>query len=244
MGERLRRMKSETDALIRVVLADDHAVVRNGIRDFLQDEPDIRVVGEASDGLAARRLIAELRPDVAILDVRMPGATGIEVVEWLREERLPVRTLVLTAFDDEPVAMRALQAGAHGYVLKTADAEEIIEAVRSVAEGQMALDPLMAQKLALRALRGESLTPAERTGKTALPLGIEPLSDRERAVLVLAAAGLTNRAIGLHLSISDRTVQGHLAHIFAKLQVGSRTEAVTRALHLGLIELPSGAGEP
>lgn len=228
-----------TPTPIRVLLADDHAVVRTGIRDFLQDEPDIEVVAEAADGLAAQRLIRQHLPDVAILDVRMPGATGIEVVQWLRAAGLPVRALMLTAFDDEPIATLALQAGAHGYVLKTADAEEIVDAVHTVAAGSIALDPLMAQKLALQVLKGGS-TPASAT----LPFGIEPLTDRERAVLVLVAAGLTNRAIGLQLVISDRTVQGHLANIFSKLQVASRTEAVTKAVHLGLIELPTGPTSP
>lgn len=217
---------------IRVLLADDHAVVRTGIRDFLQDEADIEVVAEAADGLAAQRLIRQHLPDVAILDVRMPGATGIEVVQWLRAEKLPVAALVLTAYDDEPFAATALQAGARGYVLKTADSDEIVDAVRTVHAGRLAIDPVVAHKLALRALSGGVLSQA------VLPSGVEPLSDRERAVLVLAAAGLTNRAIGLQLSISDRTVQGHLANIFGKLQVGSRTEAVTRALQLRMIDLP------
>jgi DNA-binding NarL/FixJ family response regulator len=225
---------------IRVLLADDHAVVRQGIRDFLQAEPDIDVVAEAADGPTAQRLLEQLLPDVAILDVRMPGATGIEVVEWLRARNLPTRALVLTAFDDEPIATRALQVGAYGYLLKTADAEEIVEAVRSVAAGSIRLDPLIAQKLAVQALRGASSPHGAPSASPALPFGVEPLSDRERAVLVLAAAGLTNRAIGHQLTISDRTVQGHLANIFGKLQVGGRTEAVTRALHLGLIELPTG----
>jgi two-component system, NarL family, response regulator LiaR len=212
---------------IRVLLADDHAVVRKGICDFLQEEPDIQVVAEAADGLAARQLIQELMPDVAILDVRMPGATGIEVVHWIREQKLPVRVLILTAYDDEPFAAMALQAGALGYVLKNADAEEIVGAVRGVYAGRLILDPAVARKLALRALQEDAPAP-----------GVEPITERERAILALVAAGLTNRAIGVQLQISDRTVQGHLANIFAKLQVGSRTEAVTKALQLGLIDLP------
>lgn len=224
---------------IRVLLADDHSVVRNGIRDFLHAEADIEVVAEASNGTAAQLLIREHRPDVAVLDVRMPGATGIEIVQWLRSEGLPVRALMLTAFDDEPIATMALQAGALGYILKTADAEEIVEAVRVVAAGNIALDPLLAQKMALRLLDGGS--PATRA---AAPPEIEPLTDRERAVLLLAAAGLTNRAIGLQLAISERTAQGHLANIFGKLHVSSRTEAVTKALHLGLIELPTQLNTP
>lgn len=232
------RLHDSRSDVIRVLLADDHAVVRKGIRDFLQEEEDIEVVAEAADGLAAQRLIRQYLPDVAILDVRMPGATGIEVVQWLRAEALPVAALVLTAYEEEPFAAMALQAGARGYVLKTADADEIVEAVRTVYAGRMAIDPLVAHKLALQALGGGMTTQA------ALPPGVEPLSDRERAVLVLAAAGLTNRAIGLQLSISDRTVQGHLANIFGKLQVGSRTEAVTKALQLRFIALPDQPDVP
>jgi DNA-binding NarL/FixJ family response regulator len=210
--------------------------VRTGIRDILQDEADIEVVAEAADGLTAQRLIRQHLPDVAILDVRMPGASGIEVVQWLRAEHLPVAALILTAYDDEPFAALALQAGARGYVLKTADAEEIVEAVHTVSAGRLAIDPVVAHKLALQALGGGT------AAQPAQPFGIEPLTDRERAVLLLAAAGLTNRAIGLKLSISDRTVQGHLANIFGKLQVASRTEAVTKAFQLKLIELPDGTG--
>lgn len=228
----MRQSRTESKP-IRVILADDHAVVRKGIREFLQDEPDIEVIAEAADGLAVQQLIRRLLPDVVILDLRMPEATGIEVVKWMRAEDLPVAALILTAYDDEPFAATALQAGARGYVLKTADAEEIIESVRTVHAGRIAIDPLVANNLALQVLSGGLASSQSR-----LPPGIEPLSDRERAVLVLAAAGRTNRAIGLQLSISDRTVQGHLANIFGKLQVASRTEAVTKALHLKLIDLP------
>lgn len=213
-------------APIRVILADDHAVVRKGIREFLEDEDDIQVLAEASDGLAAQALIQAHRPDVAILDVRMPGATGIEVARWVRSQGLPVRVLIVTAYDDNPFVTAALQAGANGYVMKDADADEIIAAVRAVHHGQTALDPAVARVL---------VTPATPAGGAAF----EALSEREYAVLELAARGLTNRGIGATLAISDRTVQGHLANIYAKLQVNSRTEAVTKALQLGLFQLPA-----
>ncbi len=210
---------------IRVLLADDHAVVRKGIREFLEEASDIVVVAEAADGEEAKHLIRRHLPDVAILDVRMPKATGIDVTRWIRNTFSSIGVLILSAYDDDPFVMAALRAGANGYVLKTAEADEIIAAVRAVHRGQSALDTTIAQKL-LTHLTNE---------RTSMP--IEDLTPREREVLTLAAKGLTNRAIGQKLGISDRTVQGHLANIYAKLQVGSRTEAVTKALQLGLITL-------
>lgn len=211
---------------IRVILADDHAVCRQGIRSFLEEIEDITVLGEAGDGEAAQQLIATHQPDVAILDVRMPRMTGIEVTRWIREQSLPIGVLMLSSFDDEPLVRASLQAGANGYVLKDADADHLAAAVRSVHNGQVTLGPSITQKLMAR-YAGTSQNEAL----------IEPLTERERVVLRLAATGLTNRAIGLKLEISDRTVQGHLANTYEKLQVNSRTEAVTKAIQLGLIEL-------
>jgi DNA-binding NarL/FixJ family response regulator len=219
-------------AAIRVVLADDHAVVRKGIREFLEEDGEIEVLAEASDGERVKGLIREHVPDVAILDIRMPGATGIEVTRWVRSQALPVKVLILTAYDDNPFVMAALQAGANGYVMKDADSDQIIAAVRAVHHGQTALDPAVAQRLVK--------PPVTHSASDATL--VEPLTERELAVLELAARGLTNRRIGTQLAISDRTVQGHLANIYAKLQVSSRTEAVTRAIQLGLIHLPE-AGE-
>lgn len=213
---------------IRVVLADDHAVVRKGIHDFLVEEGDIDVVAEASDGEMVKQLILEHRPDVVILDVRMPGATGIEVTRWVREQGLPLKVLILTAYDDRPFVTAALQAGANGYVLKNADAEQITAAVRAVFYGYAAFDP---------AVTAKALTQGPGAGSRAAA-AVEPLTEREQDVLKLAARGLTNRGIGVQLKISDRTVQNHLANIFEKLMVGSRTEAVTKAIQLGVFELP------
>ena len=215
---------AETDQPIRVVLADDHAVVRQGIRQFLETGSNITVVAEASDGLEAIKLIREHRPDVAVLDIQMPGQSGIEVTRTLRAERFPVGILILTAFDDEPYIRAVLQAGANGYVLKTADAQEIVEAVQAVNEGKSALDPTIARKLLSQLARPE-----------AVMTSVEPLTERELEVLRLAAKGYTNKAIGAQLSISDRTVQGHLAKIYDKLHSASRTEAVMRGVTLGLI---------
>ena len=215
---------AEIDQPIRVVLADDHAVVRQGIRQFLETGSNIAVVAEASDGLEAVQLIREHRPDVAVLDIQMPGQSGIEVTRRLRAERFPVGILILTAFDDEPYIRAVLQAGANGYVLKTADAQEIVEAVQAVNEGKSALDPAIARKLMAQMARPE-----------AMATRVEPLTERELEVLRLTAKGYTNKAIGAQLSISDRTVQGHLAKIYDKLHSASRTEAVMRGVTLGLI---------
>ena len=212
---------------IRVVLADDHAAVRKGIRDFLEEDGEIKVVAEAGDGEKVKDLIRIHQPDVAILDIRMPGATGIEVAHWIREQALPVKALILTAYDDDPFVVAALQSGAHGYMLKNAEADEMTRAVRCVYHGEPALAPCIAQKLM-----------GHMVGNDQSNTGVDLVTDREREALQYAALGMTNRGIGLKLAISDRTVQGHLASIYGKLQVGSRTEAVMKALQMGMIQLP------
>jgi DNA-binding NarL/FixJ family response regulator len=212
-----------TNDLIRVLLADDHAIVRAGIRQLLEHSGDIQIVAEASDGEVAKTYIQQYRPDVAVLDIQMPKASGIEVTRWVRTNMPGVGVLILTAYDDDPYVMAVLQAGANGYVLKTASTEELIRAVHEVHEGKSVLDAAITQKLMAR-MFSSSKSPI-----------IEELSGRELEVLSLAAKGFTNKAIGVQLGISDRTVQGHLAHIFDKLQAGSRTEAVMRAVSLGWI---------
>lgn len=207
---------------IRVLLADDHAVVRAGIRQFLETAGDIVVEAEARDGEEAIRLIEQNPPDVALLDIQMPKMTGIEVTRWIRAHFRNLGVLILTAYDDEPFALAVLQAGANGYVLKTASPREIIQAVRDVHAGKSAVDATIAQKLVARLAREKSM-----------PVGA--LTEREMEVLALVAKGFANKAIALQLTISDRTVQGHLAHIFDKLQAASRTEAVMRAVSLGWI---------
>ena len=224
---------TETAQPIRVILADDHAVVRQGIRQFLETAANIAIVAEASNGMEAMRLIREHRPDVAVVDIQMPGQSGIEVTRTIRAERLPVGVLILTAFDDPPYVKAVLQAGANGYVLKTADASEIVEAVQAVSEGQSVLDRAIARKLMAQLSEPEVSRPDTT---------VEPLTGRELEVLRLAAKGYTNKAIGAELSISDRTVQGHLAKIYDKLGAASRTEAVMRAVALGWI--PPMLGEP
>ncbi len=218
---------SKNSTPIRVLLADDHAVVRAGIRQFLEHAGDIQVIAEADDGEAAKALIAEQLPDVAVLDIQMPKASGIEVTRWVRAQfNQPEHTigvLILTAYNDDPYVMAVLQAGANGYVLKTASPQEIISAVRDVHAGKSALDAVITQKLM-----------AQMVQQTKAP-AVEPLTEREMEVIAMAAKGYTNKAIGGQLGISDRTVQGHLAHIFDKLRATSRTEAVMRAVSLGWV---------
>ncbi|NIW46620.1 MAG: response regulator [Gammaproteobacteria bacterium] len=214
---------------IRVLLADDHAVVRAGICQFLEQADDIDVIAEAGDGQEAIDLISERQPDVAVLDIQMPKASGIEVTRWVREHQREVGVLILTAYDDDPYVMAVIQAGANGYVLKTASPEEIIQAVKDVHEGKSALDSEIVQKMVAQVSSGIQEQPVDK------------LTERELEVLALVAQGYTNKAIGVQLGISDRTVQGHLAHIFSKLQSASRTEAVMRAVSLGW--LPSDLGE-
>lgn len=215
--------------VIRTLLADDHAVVRAGICQFLEAEKDIEVVAVAADGEETKSLILSESPDVAVLDIQMPKATGIEVARWARAEGLELGILILTAYDDDPYVMAVLQAGANGFVLKTAEPADIVSAVRDVYHGKSVLDP---------AVTGAVM--AQITGRTEFQQ-VEPLTDREMEVLRLVAQGFTNKAIGIQLGISDRTAQGHLAHIYSKLHVSSRTEAVMRAVSMGWISTDIGA---
>jgi DNA-binding NarL/FixJ family response regulator len=219
-------MAAQTETTIRVLLADDHGIVRAGIKQFLEQSPDIRVIAEASDGKEACALLESVCPDVAVLDIKMPQMSGIEVTRWVRQKRLPIGVLVLTAFDDDPYVRAVLQAGANGFVLKTAEPGEIVQAVRDVNQGKMVLDPALAQKLILKIDEKAAAGP------------IEALTERELQILALTSKGFTNKAIGVQLGISDRTVQSHLANIFQKLNAESRTEAVMLAVSLGLI--PAG----
>ncbi len=211
---------------IRVLLADDHVLVRQGIHQFLEEAAGIEVIAEADDGAEAIRLVKEHRPDVAVLDIRMPHVTGVEATRRIKQHHPEVRVLILTAYDDDPYVFALLQAGADGYVLKTAPADALIQAVRDVYAGAAALSPAIATKVVRQLSQQRPAGAADQ---------VEPLTEREIEVLRLAAHGMTNREIGGELDISHRTVQGHLANVYGKLQVNSRTEAVTEALKRGWI---------
>lgn len=215
---------SKSEVLIRVLLVDDHAIVRVGIRDVVNQASDICVVAEADDGETARRLIREKQPDVLVLDIRLPSVSGIEVARWARSAYPDIAILILSAYDETPFVAAAIQAGVNGYILKTASPEVIVQGIRDVYEGKSAFDNIIARKV-MDYIAG-------RPGSTPQ---FDALTERELEVLSLAGQGHTNKVIGAQLGISGRTVQGHLARIFKKLQVNSRTEAVLRAVNFGLI---------
>lgn len=222
-----RNGEQEDDRLIRVLLADDHALVREGTRRLLESEHDVEVVAEAASGEEAVEAVARLRPNIAIMDIAMPGMSGIEATREIKGMCPETAVLVLSAYDDEPYLIALLEAGAAGFLLKNVHGEELINAVRAVARGESVLQPSLTEKL-MRRLSNRS-SPAQR------PLDL--LSEREFDVLRLAARGLPNKEIARRMGLSIRTVHSHLANIFTKMQVGSRTEAVLLALRQGLISL-------
>jgi len=223
---------------IRILLADDHVLVREGTRELLEREPDLEVVAEVGDGQQAVALAVELRPDVAVLDAAMPGLNGVEAARHIRAACPDTAVLILSAYDSDAYLFAALEAGATGYLLKSSPVQELVRAVRTLHAGGSALHPDMARKLVDRF--------AQPGGRAAAPSpslnGVEALSDRELEVLRLAAQGLTNQDIARRLNIGRRTVQSHLAGIFAKTGSQSRTEAVVAALRKGWLSLEETEG--
>jgi len=204
--------------MIRVLVADDHPIVRGGIVALLSAADDMSVVAEASDGLEAVRLAAEHRPDVVLMDLRMPGLDGDEATARILAANPAARVVILTTYESDASILTAIEAGASGYLLKAAPQEEILAGVRSVARGEVALAPSIAAMLVQRVAR-----PAVS------------LSPRETEVLALVAQGSSNPAIAAALFVSEATVKTHLLHVFEKLGVSDRTRAVTRAMELGLL---------
>ena len=216
---------------IRVVIAEDHVFVREATRQLLEQEPDIEIVGEAANGAEAVDLVSRLSPDVAILDISMPVMGGIEATERIKAVRPATAVLILTQYDDDQYVFALLAAGAAGYLLKDVPSTEIVRAVRSVHAGEPVLHPAIAKKVLAR-LGAEEHQERARGREDG-----ELLTERERETLRLAACGMSNARIAARLLISLRTVQVHLTHIFQKLGVGSRTEAVITGLRLGLLRL-------
>jgi DNA-binding NarL/FixJ family response regulator len=206
---------------MRVLLAEDHKLVRQGTRLYLESM-GVEVIGEATSGREAVEMARALHPDVVIMDIHLPELTGIEATRRILHDNRDIRILVLTAYDDPVYVQALLDAGADGYILKSAELSEMFRALNEVAVGHTAFDPQVLHKAALHHERE-----AQR----------EELTEREVEVLAAAARGLTNKEIGKALYISDRTVQGHLQNIYQKLGVTTRTEAVTTGLSLGLIPL-------
>jgi len=214
---------------IKILIADDHAVVREGTRQILEQEADLAVVAEAGDGEEAVRLAGTSQPDVAIVDIAMPKLDGIEATKRIKALYPTIAVLILTAYDDDQFVFSLLEAGAAGYLLKSVRGRELIDAVRAIYAGESVLHPSIARKVLNRF--------APVSGKLREQKPVEVLTEREREVLKLATQGLSNQDIANELCLSLRTVQAHLGHIFNKLQVSSRTEAVVRALKEGWITL-------
>ncbi len=210
---------------LRLVLVDDHPVVRTGLRGMFESDPGFAVVGEAADGAEAVECVADLRPDVVLMDLQMPVVDGVEAIRRIRALAGPPPVLVLTTYDSDVQILRAIEAGAAGYLLKDAPRETLFAAVRSVAAGGSPLAPTVAARLLGRLGPGGSG-------------GGETLTVRELEVVRLVARGASNREVARDLRISEATVKTHLLKIFAKLGVADRTSAVTSALERGLIELP------
>lgn len=214
--------------LIRVLLADDHIMVREGTREILEREPDLCVVAEAGDGRETIALVERERPDVAVVDISMPVMNGIEATKGIKRISPQTAILILTAYDDDEYVFAILEAGAAGYLLKNARGSELIDAVRRVHAGESVLHPSITAKV----LRWATHKKEPQEGAQA-----DTLTEREHEVLRLAAQGLSNRQIAEELVVSPRTVQSHMANIFSKLQVGSRTEAVMVGLRRGWMTL-------
>jgi DNA-binding NarL/FixJ family response regulator len=218
---------TDAESPIRIVIVDDHPLMREGLRALVASLPDIVVVGEAGDGEAARRETQLTHPDVVVMDLHMPGTNGVEATRAILRAAPATRVLVLTMFEDDESVFAAIRAGASGYLVKGAQQDEIVRAVRSVAGGQAIFGPSVARRIIDFFAGGAPATPVP-----AVPF--PELTAREREVLDLIAAGRTNSAIARQLVISVKTVSNHISAIFAKLQVADRAEAIIRARQAGL----------
>lgn len=214
------------DKSIRVLLADDHNVVRGGIRALIESEEGIVVIDEASDGVEAVLKARSLNPDVILLDLQMPRKTGLEAIEEIKQENPTAKILVLTSYSDDEKVFAAIKAGALGYLLKESSTQELIQAIRDVFHGESSLHPIIARKL-IRELNRPSL----------LPPADEPLTEREVEVLILVARGFPNQDIANSLFISERTVRTHVSNMLSKLHLANRTQAALYALKEGLVTL-------
>jgi NarL family two-component system response regulator LiaR len=211
--------------VIRVLIADDHAVVRQGLRTFLELQDDIEVVAEAADGQEALAAARSLAPDVALIDLVMPRLGGIEAIRRLRERCPATRILVLTSFADDDTVLPAVRAGAAGYLLKDVQPQELVGAIRTVHEGEALLAPAVATMLVEQLAAGEAPPQAP----------VEQLTPREREVLAQLARGLPNKLIARELGVSERTVKAHVSHILAKLDLIDRTQAAVYAVRHGVV---------
>ena len=210
--------------MISVLIADDHLVVREGLRAILEAAADLSLVGEAAGGAEAVRLVGELLPDVVLMDLRMPGVDGIEAIRQIKARHPAVEIVILTTYDDDEYIVRGLRAGARGYLLKDASRKVLFETIRAAARGESLLPSAVVEKVVAHLVEPR-------------PVEAEGLSEREREVLALLAQGAANKEIAAHLHITERTVKAHVAGIFNKLGVNSRAEAVAVALRSGLLPM-------
>jgi len=211
---------------IRILIVDDHAIVREGQRALIDTEPGMELVGEAADGVQAVEMARSLQPDVILLDLLMPRKGGIEAAREIKEENPTARILVLTSFADDQKVYAAIKAGALGYLLKDASPQELLAAIREVYRGEPSMSPLIAQKLMRELVRSSSQPPTEQA-----------LTEREVEILTLVAQGLPNQEIAETLVISERTVRTHVSNILSKLHLANRTQAALYALREGLAHL-------
>ncbi len=211
---------------IRVLVADDHLIVREGLRLILETEAGFELVGEAADGAEAIRLAGELLPDVVLMDLRMPGMDGLTAIEHLQVEKLDVAVVILTTFNEDDLMMRGLRAGARGYLLKDASRETLFAAIRAAAHGETLLSPEILQRL---------LSRAENRQERASTGGTIELTERELEVLQAVARGERSKEIAFRLRITERTVKAHLSSIYSKLGVDSRAAAIAVAAQHGLL---------
>jgi DNA-binding NarL/FixJ family response regulator len=215
---------------IRVVLVDDQALFREGLETLLSVHSDIQVVGQASNGQEAVEVATKVRPDVILMDVRMPILDGVRATRLLREALPKCRVIVLTTFDDDEYIFDALRMGAAGYLLKDVASARLVEAIRATARGESILEPSVAAKVIAEFTRVSSMVPSAQMGQL-----VEPLSERELEILALIARGASNKEIADQLYIAEGTVKNHVTHILGKLGVRDRTQAALRARELGLL---------
>ena len=211
---------------IKILIVDDHPVVREGIGSMLKREPDFKIVGEASNGLEAIEKVRELIPDVVLMDLRMPELDGVEAITRIRAEKPEVKFIILTTYSDDEYIFKGLAAGARAYLLKDAPRDQLFKAIRAVSQGESLIQPVVASRVLDKLAELSKKSPSSET-----------LSEREIEVLGLMAKGASNKDIGDQLSITQSTVKTHITSIFQKLNVATRTEAVTTALRRGIIQL-------